>query len=65
MNVEETESAGGQGEAMDKRAKGERDEYSMAEMITRLLGKRNEHFIFGFENHFPFPLVFAPFPPPY
>ena len=50
---------------MDKRAKGERDEDNMAEMIIGLLGKRNEPSIFGFENHFPFPLVFAPFPPPY
>ena len=49
---------------MDKRAKGERDEDSMAEMIIRLLGKRNEPFIFGFENHFSFPLVFPPFPLP-
>ena len=65
MYVEETESAGGQGEAMDKRAKGERDEDNMAEMIIRLLGKRNEPFIFGFENHFSFPLVLPPFPPPY
>ena len=65
MNVEETESAGGQGEAMDKRAKGERDEDNMAEMIIGLLGKRNEPFFFGFENHFPFPLVFPSFPPPY
>ena len=30
----------------------------MAEMIIRLLGKRNEPFIFGSENDFPFPLLF-------
>ena len=61
MNVEETESAGGQGEAMDKRAKGERDEDIMAETVITFSEKNS--FIFGSQKRFPFSQYF-PHPPP-
>ena len=59
MNVEETESAGGQGEAMDKRAKRERDEDIMAEIIITF-SEKNVPFIFGSQKRFPFSQYFPP-----